>query len=104
MSKFFNRKNAVETTEVTIDEGISTSISVEQEAVNLEKFQKAHKWDLFMDTDKLDTVDRVVASGDVEKEAALEDSLLEQDSPYAEVRASVGRLYFTCTSIHINSL
>lgn len=89
MSKFFNRKSAVETTEVSADEGLSSSISIEREAVNLEKFQKAHKWDLFMDVDKLDTVDRVVASGDVEKEAALEDSLLEEDSPYAEVRASV---------------
>jgi hypothetical protein len=42
-----------------------------------------------MDAGKLDIVDEVIASGDVEKEAALEESLLEEDSPYAEVRISV---------------
>jgi hypothetical protein len=58
-------------------------------AADLRKFKKLHKWDPFLDIDKLDTVDEVLRSGDVEKEAAVEESLLEEDSPYPEVRSSV---------------
>lgn len=84
----------MESTEVPVNEGLSTSVSAMDAAAELQKFQKAHKWDLFMDTDRLDTIDAVVASGDVEKEAALEESLLEEDSPYAEVRIAVCHKYF----------
>lgn len=73
-------------------EGVASGVdrsTPNEGALELEKFQKAHKWDLYMDTDRLDIVDAVVASGDVEKEAALEESLLEEDSPYSEVRISV---------------
>ncbi|ROV88351.1 hypothetical protein VSDG_09400 [Cytospora chrysosperma] len=55
----------------------------------LQKFKKLHKWDPFMDIDKLDAADEVLREGDLEKEAVVETSLLEEDSPYAEVRASV---------------
>ena len=55
----------------------------------LRAFKKQHKWDPFLDIDKLDTVDNALASGDVEKEAAVEESLLVEDSPYPEVRSSV---------------
>lgn len=100
MNFFKNRKNAVESTEVPVNEGLSTSVSAMDAAAELQKFQKAHKWDLFMDTDRLDTIDAVVASGDVEKEAALEESLLEEDSPYAEVRIAVCHEYFELHSLY----
>jgi OPT family oligopeptide transporter len=38
---------------------------------------------------ELDTVNAALDSGDVEKEVAVEHALLEEDSPYPEVRAAV---------------
>lgn len=73
-----------------VTSGVSIGDDVDDQAANLQKFQKMHKWDLFMDADQLDTVDNVLASGDIEKEAALEQSILEENSPYSEVRSSVG--------------
>jgi hypothetical protein len=87
------RKKTAEVNETPVSEGITTGASAgdvtRAHAEELEKFQKAHKWDLYIDSERLDTVDAVVASGDIEKEAALEESLLEEDSPYQEVRISV---------------
>ena len=72
-----------------VTSGVSVGDDIDDQAQNLVKFQKLHKWDLFMDADQLDTVDNVLASGDIEKEAALEQSILEENSPYSEVRSSV---------------
>lgn len=55
----------------------------------LRNFRKQHKWDPFLDIDKLDAVDEAIASGNPDKEAAIDESLLQEDSPYPEVRASV---------------
>jgi len=55
---------------------------------DLRKFKKQHQWDPFLEVDKLDAVENAIETGDVEKEAAVEHSLLD-DSPYPEVRASV---------------
>jgi len=74
-----------------VTSGVSVGEDVDDQARNLAKFQKLHKWDLFMDADQLDTVDNVLASGDIEKEAALEQSILEENSPYSEVRSSVSK-------------
>lgn len=57
--------------------------------VKLKRVKEQHKWDPFMDVAKIDAVDDAIRSGDVEKEAAIEDSLLLEDSPYMEVRSSV---------------
>jgi hypothetical protein len=57
--------------------------------LHLRRVKDQHKWDPFMDYDKIDVVDAAIASGDVEKEAAVEQSLLQEDSPYLEVRSSV---------------
>lgn len=63
------------------------------EAVNpdaeLRRFRKQHQWDPFLDIDKLDAVDHAIASGDAKEEAIVDSSLIQEDSPYAEVRASV---------------
>ncbi|ROV96080.1 hypothetical protein VPNG_09161 [Cytospora leucostoma] len=64
------------------------AIDINPEA-GLKKFKKLHKWDPFMDIGKLDAADEVLRDGDTEKEAVVETSLLQDDSPYAEVRASV---------------
>lgn len=56
----------------------------------LRNFQKQHKWDPFLDINKLDNVDEALNSGNAEKQAAVDESLIQEDSPYPEVRASVG--------------
>jgi hypothetical protein len=58
----------------------------------LRRFRRQHKWDPFLDIDKLDNIDAAVASGDAEKRAAVDASLIQEDSPYPEVRQSV-RIY-----------
>ncbi|KAH7146222.1 OPT family small oligopeptide transporter [Dactylonectria macrodidyma] len=90
------RKNAAEGSsrpEVVEPEVVTTGVDVNSPAFNpendLKKFKKLHKWDPFLDVEKLDDVDRVLETGDIEKEAAVEATLLSEDSPYAEVRASV---------------
>ncbi|KAL6698394.1 OPT oligopeptide transporter domain-containing protein [Trichoderma pleuroticola] len=55
----------------------------------LRNFRKQHRWDPFLDIDKLDNIDEALASGNAEKEAAIDESLIQEDSPYPEVRASV---------------
>ncbi len=70
------------------DSAASTGADATPEA-GLKKFSRLHKWDPFVDADRLDSVDDVVATGDPEKEAAVEESLVDEDSPYPEVRASV---------------
>ena len=72
-------------------EGLEAGTHSARVDMQLENFRKQHKWDPFLDIKKLDLVDEVLRSGDVEKEAAVEVSLLEEDSPYPEVRASVCR-------------
>ncbi|KAH8888862.1 OPT family small oligopeptide transporter [Thozetella sp. PMI_491] len=57
--------------------------------VDLRNFKKHHKWDPFLEIDQLDAVDSALQTGDIEKEAVVEEQLLLEDSPYAEVRASV---------------
>lgn len=78
----------------TQPEGVTTGVEVGEAAAteaDLAQFRKSHKWDPFLDIQKLDDVDDVLQSGDVEKEAAVKETLIEEDSPYPEVRASVGR-------------
>ncbi|KAJ9133870.1 Oligopeptide transporter OPT-like protein [Pleurostoma richardsiae] len=76
-----------------LNEVVATGAEVEPETVSpdsdLKKFKKLHKWDPFLDIDKLDAVEDVLRSGDPEKEAAVQESLIVEDSPYPEVRASV---------------
>ncbi|PHH63553.1 hypothetical protein CDD81_5740 [Ophiocordyceps australis] len=64
----------------------SANHSTERE---LRRFRRQHKWDPFLDADKLQSVDAAIASGDAEKEAVVDDALIHQDSPYSEVRSSV---------------
>ncbi|KAF7554266.1 hypothetical protein G7Z17_g3043 [Cylindrodendrum hubeiense] len=84
------RKNAVEGTEPdAVTSGVDFGNEIVNPEADLKKFQKLHKWDPFLDVQKLDDVDKVLETGDIEKEAAVEATLLVEDSPYPEVRASV---------------
>lgn len=57
--------------------------------LHMKRLKDQHRFDPFMDISKLDAIDNVIESGDVEKEAVVEEQLIGEDSPYAEVRASV---------------
>jgi hypothetical protein len=76
-----------------VAEGAETSgadvLPDSREERNLAMFKKQHEWDPFLDIEKIDAVDEGLASGDPEKQAAIEDSLIADDSPYPEVRSSV---------------
>lgn len=70
-----------------IDRGISSA--TDTPAADLKKFRKLHQFDPFLDLDKLDRVDDVLAAADPEKEAVVEEELIVDDSPYPEVRSAV---------------
>ncbi|KAL2276762.1 hypothetical protein FJTKL_00427 [Diaporthe vaccinii] len=57
--------------------------------LHMKRLKDQHRFDPFMDISKLDAIDNVIESGDIEKEAVVEEQLIGEDSPYAEVRASV---------------
>lgn len=59
----------------------------------LRRFRKQHKWDPFLENEKLDNIDDALATGNAEKEAAIDEALIQEDSPYPEVRSSVSHLH-----------
>lgn len=60
----------------------------------LRNFRKQHRWDPFLEIDKLDNIDSALESGNAEKQAAIDESLIQENSPYAEVRAAVRNIWF----------
>jgi len=56
---------------------------------DLRAFKIASKWDPNMPQETIATLDNALDSDDLEKKAAVEHALLEEDSPYPEVRAAV---------------
>ncbi|KAH8896754.1 OPT family small oligopeptide transporter [Thozetella sp. PMI_491] len=56
---------------------------------HIRRLRDQHRFDPFMDDEKLDAVDNAINFGDAEKEAVVESSLIGENSPYAEVRNSV---------------
>lgn len=67
----------------------ASGVQVEDSIQNLKKFKKLHRWDPNLPIEEMDTVTAVLDSGDVEKEVAIEQALLEENSPYPEVAAAV---------------
>ncbi|KAI8209324.1 Sexual differentiation process protein isp4 [Colletotrichum sp. SAR 10_76] len=55
----------------------------------LAQFEKAHKLDPNMPIDELNDVDTALATGNAEKGLEIEQALMEDNSPYPEVRAVV---------------
>ncbi|KAH8659933.1 Tetrapeptide transporter, OPT1/isp4 [Xylariales sp. PMI_506] len=56
---------------------------------HLKRLRAQHRFDPFMDLEKLDAIDSAIETGNAEKEMATEDSLIGENSPYAEVRTAV---------------
>lgn len=56
---------------------------------HLRRVKDQHQWDPYMDLDKIHAVEAAIETGDAEKEAAVEQSILQEDSPYFEVRSAV---------------
>ncbi|KAG8415522.1 hypothetical protein J3458_009364 [Metarhizium acridum] len=82
----FGIKSTETTGETTGADVLPNTGSTENE---LRRFRRQHQWDPFLDIDKLDNIDDALASGNAEKEAAIDESLIQEDSPYPEVRNSV---------------
>lgn len=55
----------------------------------LQTFRKQHRYDPFLGEDKLRAVDSALDSGNAEKLRDLDHTLIQDDSPYPEVRAAV---------------
>ena len=57
------------------------------EALNrLREFERAHKLDPNLPLEELNNVSAVLVAGDAEKGAEIEHTLIEENSPYPEVR------------------
>lgn len=98
----FRGKTSERPVDVHEDEAVSSGADASQcnpPDADLKKFRKLHAFDPYLDISKLDDVDNVLATGDVEKEAVVEEQILAEDSPYPEVRASVSRLFIPFLSI-----
>lgn len=87
----FRGKGSDQPVTVTEADGSSSAIDINttNPEADLKKFRKLHTFDPYLDIDKLEAVDNVLDTGDLEKEAAVEEQLLIEDSPYPEVRSSV---------------
>lgn len=89
----FKGENSASQVHTTAVEGSDTlGEDVTHADLHLRRVKDQHRWDPFMDYEKIDAVDNAIASGDAEKEAAVEQSILQEDSPYLEVRSSVSPL------------
>lgn len=85
----FRNKSTVSEVSTSVERTESHGEDVARADFHLRRMKDQHRWDPFMDHEKIDAVDSAIASGDPEKEAAVEVSILEEDSPYLEVRSSV---------------
>lgn len=93
MGFYFRGKTSERPVVVNEDEAVSSGVDRRgNPEADLKKFRKLHAFDPYLDISKLYDVDDVLATGDLEKEAAVEEQLLAEDSPYPEVRASVSRI------------
>ena len=75
--------------EIAQTTGADNVYDVDQGVDQLKKFKKTHQWDYNLDYEQINAVNKAVNSDDVEKTTNIEHALLEEDSPYFEVRSSV---------------
>jgi hypothetical protein len=69
--------------------GITTAVDAgvaAEAAKNLKTFKRFHQLDANLPIEELDAVEDALKVGDAEKEVAIERALLEDNSPYPEVR------------------
>jgi hypothetical protein len=69
-------------------EAVATGVGVEH-LKHLREFEKAHKFDPNFPIDELTDIDAAIATGHAEKGIEIEHALMEDNSPYPEVRAVV---------------
>ncbi|KAK8851665.1 small oligopeptide transporter [Apiospora arundinis] len=87
---FFNLRKRADHSEVTPHNGNDNAEATGVEALDhLHNFEKLHKLDPNLPLEELDDLGAVLASGNIEKGAEVEATLLEENSPYPEVRAAV---------------
>ncbi|OBT41372.1 hypothetical protein VE00_08212 [Pseudogymnoascus sp. WSF 3629] len=76
-----------------VDRGITVepkhNVQTDEIRKELSAFEKEHMWDPNMPQENLNAVNKALMADDVNAEIALENALIEEDSPYAEVRAAV---------------
>lgn len=80
-----------------ISSGVDKGVTVEPKHTvptddirnDLSAFEREHMWDPNMPQENLNAVKKALQADDVNAEIALENALIEEDSPYAEVRAAV---------------
>lgn len=75
--------------EQTVPSDSAAASGIENPDAELRSFKKQHQWDPFLEVSKLEDIDAALDSGNIEKEAAIDQSLIQENSPYAEVRAAV---------------
>ncbi|CZS90755.1 related to small oligopeptide transporter, OPT family [Rhynchosporium agropyri] len=82
------------------DAGVSSAVDPESSGAegvhnaeiiqrDLKALKKSAKWDPNLPREAQEAIDDAIRSGDLEKKAVIEHTLLEEDSPYPEVRAAV---------------
>jgi len=107
----FFRRAFKANTDVDVVEAQNPSIEAENDTAlapehirnadsHIKKLRDQHRFDPYMDIEKLDAMDSAIASGDLEKEAAIESSLIAEDSPYAEVRTAVSNTLLFRTTFY----
>jgi hypothetical protein len=57
--------------------------------LHLKRLKDQHRFDPYLQDEKLNAIDAAIETGDAEKENAIESSLIGENSPYAEVRNAV---------------
>jgi len=76
-----------------VDKGVTVepkrNVPTDEIRKELSAFEKEHMWDPNMPQENLNAVNKALMADDVNAEIALENALIEEDSPYAEVRAAV---------------
>jgi hypothetical protein len=87
-----------------VDQGVQhepkRDVPVDEIRRDLSAFEKEHMWDPNMPQENLNAVKKALQADDVNAEMALENALIEEDSPYAEVRAAVRSEYFASPTCH----
>ncbi|KAF4504162.1 hypothetical protein G6O67_008349 [Ophiocordyceps sinensis] len=88
MSSIFRKRHEAE--EITpIPAPLDSNSTGVDHLHHLQQFEKAHKLDPNLPIDELNDVDAAIATGSTEKGFEIEHALMEDNSPYPEVRAVV---------------
>lgn len=72
-----------------VDTDTAEATGIDESEDQLRKFKKTHQWDWNLDYEQIDSVNKVLQTDDAEKKANAEHALLEENSPYYEVRSTV---------------